>query len=184
MRNVEGFLFPATYQMIAGASASDLVKRQLDAYQENVAKVSMKTAKQRNLTRYDVLIIASMVEREAQLARERPLIAAVIHNRLKEGIPLGIDATIRYQINNWSRPLRVSELERDTPYNTRTRRGLPPTPIGNPGLASIRAAANPSKTKYLFFVRKPGKSGEHAFSKTNAQFERDVARYQASRGGP
>ena len=183
-KNLEGFLFPATYEMIAGASAKDLVKRQLDAYEENVAKVPMKTAKARNLTRYDVLIIASMVEREAQLARERPLIAAVIHNRLREGIPLGIDATIRYQINDWSRPLRVSELERDTPYNTRTRRGLPPTPIGNPGLASIKAAANPAKVKYLFFVRKPGKSGEHAFSKTNAQFERDVARYQASRGGP
>jgi uncharacterized YceG family protein len=182
--NLEGFLFPATYEMISGASAGDLVKRQLDAYQENVAKVPMKTAKQRNLTRYDVLIIASMVEREAQLARERPLIAAVIHNRLREGIPLGIDATIRYDIDNWSRPLRVSELERDTPYNTRTRRGLPPTPIGNPGLASIRAAANPAKKKYRFFVRKPGKSGEHAFSKTDAQFERDVARYQASRGGP
>ncbi len=170
--------------MVSGASSGDLVKRQLDAYEENVSKVPMKTAKARNLTRYDVLIIASMVEREAQLARERPLIAAVIHNRLREGIPLGIDATIRYDINNWARPLRVSELERDTPYNTRTRRGLPPTPIGNPGLASIRAAANPAKTKYLFFVRKPGKSGEHAFSKTNAQFERDVARYQASRGGP
>jgi UPF0755 protein len=183
-KNAEGFLFPATYEMISGASAGDLVKRQLDAYEENVAKVPMKTAKQRKLTRYDVLIIASMVEREAQLARERPLIAAVIHNRLRAGIPLGIDATIRYDINNWSRPLRVSELERDTPYNTRTRRGLPPTPIGNPGLASIRAAANPSKTEYLFFVRKPGKTGEHAFSKTNAQFERDVARYQASRGGP
>jgi UPF0755 protein len=107
-----------------------------------------------------------------------------MYNRLKEGIPLGIDATIRYQINNWERPLRVSELKRDTPYNTRTRRGLPPTPIGNPGIASIKAAANPAKTKYLFFVRKPGKTGEHAFSKTNSQFERDVARYQASRGGP
>jgi UPF0755 protein len=183
-KNVEGFMFPATYEMVSGASAGDLVKRQLDAYQQNVAKVPMKTAKKRNLTRYDVLIIASMVEREAQLKRERPLIAAVIHNRLREGIPLGIDATIRYDINNWARPLRVSELERDTPYNTRTRRGLPPTPIGNPGLDSIKAAANPANVKYLFFVRKPGKSGEHAFSKTNAQFERDVARYQASRGGP
>ena len=166
--------------MITGASAGDLVERQLDAFQANLAKVTMRTRRRRNLTRYDVLIIASMVEREAQLARERPLIAAVIHNRLREGIPLGIDATIRYQINNWSRPLRVSELERDTPYNTRTRRGLPPTPIGNPGLASIKAAANPAKAKYLFFVRKPGKSGEHAFSSTNGQFERDVARYQAS----
>ena len=181
---LEGFMFPATYEMVSGASAGDLVKRQLDAYKANVSKVSMKTAKRRNLTRYDVLIIASMVEREAQLARERPLIAAVIHNRLREGIPLGIDATIRYDIDNWSRPLRVSELERDTPYNSRTRRGLPPTPIGNPGLDSIKAAANPARTDYLFFVRKPGKSGEHAFSKTNAQFERDVARYQASRGGP
>ena len=86
-RTLEGFLFPATYEMIAGASAGDLVKRQLDAYEENVAKVPMKTAKKRNLTRYDVLIIASMVEREAQLARERPLIAAVIHNRLARGHP-------------------------------------------------------------------------------------------------
>jgi peptidoglycan lytic transglycosylase G len=183
-KNLEGFLFPATYEMISGASAKDLVKRQLDAYQQSVGKVSMKAARKKNLTRYDVLIIASMVEREAQLAKERPLIAAVIYNRLHEGIPLGIDATIRYQINNWSRPLRVSELQRDTPYNTRTRRGLPPTPIGNPGLSSIKAAANPAKSKYLFFVRKPGKTGEHAFSKTDAQFERDVARYQASRGGP
>ena len=183
-QTLEGFLFPATYQMIAGATSRDLVKRQLDAFEENIAKVPMATARKRHLTRYDVLTIASMVEREAQIPRERPLIAAVIHNRLKTGMPLGIDATIRYQINNWSRPLRVSELERDTPYNTRTRRGLPPTPIGNPGLASIRAAANPAPVKYLFFVRKPGKSGEHAFAKTNAQFERDVARYQASRGGP
>jgi uncharacterized YceG family protein len=181
---LEGFLFPSTYQMIGGASAADLVARQLDAFRQNFAKVDMGAARKRNLTRYDVLTIASMVEREAQLARERPLIAAVIENRLKQGIPLGIDATIRYQINNWARPLRVSELQRDTPYNTRTRRGLPPTPIGNPGLSSIQAAANPAKTNYLFFVRKPGKSGEHAFSSTDQQFERDVARYQASRGGP
>jgi UPF0755 protein len=182
--NLEGFLFPATYEMISGASAKDLVKRQLDAFEQNMSKVDMRYARKKNLTRYDVLIIASMVEREAQLPKERPLIASVIYNRLHEGTPLGIDATIRYQINNWSRPLRVSELQRDTPYNTRTRRGLPPTPIGNPGLASIKAAANPATTKYLFFVRKPGKTGEHAFSKTDAQFERDVARYQASRGGP
>ena len=131
-----------------------------------------------------MLIIASMVEREAQLPRERPLIAAVMYNRLKQGIPLGIDATIRYQINNWARPLRVSELERDTPYNTRTRRGLPPTPIGNPGLASIKAAANPATAKYLFFVRKPGSRASMRSRSTNSQFERDVARYQASRGGP
>ena len=128
-----------------------------------------------------MLIIASLVEREAQLDKERPLIASVIYNRLRDGMPLGIDATIRYETRNWQRPIRQSELDADTPYNTRLRRGLPPTPIGNPGLKSIKAAARPAKTDYLFFVRKPGKTGEHAFSSTNAQFERDSARYQASR---
>jgi UPF0755 protein len=178
---LEGFLFPATYELRAGADAADLVDEQLDAFAERFGQVDLSYAKRRNLTRYDVLIIASMIEREASLPRERPLISAVIYNRLKQGMPLGIDATIRYAENNWSRPLRVSELERDGPYNTRLRRGLPPTPIGNPGLASLKAAARPARRSFLFFVRKPGKTGEHAFSSTNAQFERDVARYQASR---
>jgi uncharacterized YceG family protein len=159
------------------------VNKQLDAFAQNFAKVDMSYAKRKNLTRYDVLIIASMVEREAQLARERPLIAAVIYNRLKQGMPLGIDATIRYYINNWSRPIRVSELQDDEPYNTRLNRGLPPTPIGNPGLSSLKAAAHPANKRYLFFVRKPGKSGAHAFSTTDAQFQRDQAKYQASRAG-
>src|SRR3712207_1769797 len=135
----------------------------------------------RNLTPYDVVIIASMVEREAQLDRERPLIAAVIHNRLREGIPLGIDATIRYVTRNWSRPLRRSELGVDSPYNTRTNPGLPPGPIGSPGLASIRAAARPANVDYLFYVVKPGGNGAHAFSSTEADFRRDVARYNAAR---
>jgi uncharacterized YceG family protein len=127
-----------------------------------------------------------MVEREAQLARERRLIAAVIYNRLRRGMPLGIDATIRYATRNWSRPIRRSELERDGPYNSRTRRGLPPTPIGNPGLASIRAAANPAKVPYLYFVVKPSSDGEHAFSSNEADFARDVERYEdarAAKGG-
>jgi UPF0755 protein len=177
----EGFLFPATYTLVDGAPARNLVERQLVSFKENFGKVDMSYAKRKNLTRYDVLIIASMVEREAQLDKERPLIAAVIYNRLADGMTLGIDATIRYFENNWSRPLRVSELERPGPYNTRLNRGLPPTPIGNPGLASLKAAANPAKVDYLFYVRKPGDSGEHAFSSTDAEFQRDVARYQASR---
>jgi len=180
-KTLEGFLFPATYSMTAGATANDLVDKQLDALKANFAKLDMRYAKRRNLTRYDVLIIASMIEREASLDRERPLVAAVIYNRLKRGMPLGIDATIRYAENNWTRPLRVSELERDGPYNTRLNRGLPPTPIGNPGLASLRAALKPAGKSYLFYVRKPGKSGEHAFSSTDAQFQRDVKRYQDSR---
>ena len=100
-----------------------------------------------------MLIIASMVEREAQLDRERPLVAAVIYNRLKEGMTLGIDATIRYHENNWSRPLRVSELERDSPYNTRLNRGLPPTPIGNPGPRLDQGGRQPGARQGLPVLR-------------------------------
>jgi uncharacterized YceG family protein len=145
--------------------------------------VSLSYAKRKHLTRYDLLIIASMIEREAQLPRERALVSAVIYNRLKQGMPLGIDATIRYYTNNWQRPIRQSELQADEPYNSRINRGLPPTPIGNPGLASLKAAAKPANKPYLFYVRKPGNSGAHAFSSTDAQFARDVKKYQDSRGG-
>jgi uncharacterized YceG family protein len=174
-------MFPSTYTLVEGAPVSNLVDKQLAAFKQNFGSVDLSYARRKNLTRYDVLIIASLVEREAQLDRERPLIASVIYNRLHDHTPLGIDATIRYQTGNWLRPILQSQLDRDTPYNTRLRRGLPPTPIGNPGLKSIQAAAHPAKTRYMFFVRKPGKSGAHAFSVTNAQFERDNARYQASR---
>ena len=179
-KTTEGFLFPATYDLVSGADAGDLVAKQLAAFRDSTASVSYATAKRKNLTRYDVLVIASMIERETQLDRERPLVSAVIYNRLKDGMPLGIDATIRYAENNWTRPLRVSELNRPGPYNTRLNRGLPPTPIGNPGLASIKAAARPAKVSYRFYVVKPGTSG-HAFSSTDAQFERDRARYDAAR---
>jgi UPF0755 protein len=181
VKTPEGFLFPATYTLVDGSPAGDLVSKQLQAFRDNFSGVDLAFAKRKHLTRYDVLIIASLVEREAQLDKERPLIASVIYNRLRDGMPLGIDATIRYETRNWQRPIRQSELDADTPYNTRLRRGLPPTPIGNPGLKSIKAAAHPATTRYLFFVRKPGKTGEHAFSTTNAQFDRDSARYQASR---
>jgi UPF0755 protein len=180
-KTAEGFMFPATYTVVEGGAVNDLVAKQLGAFKQNFGGVRLGYAKRKHLTRYDVLIIASLVEREAQLDRERPLIASVIYNRLRDGTPLGIDATIRYQTQNWARPILQSQLDRDTPYNSRLRRGLPPTPIGNPGLASMRAAAKPAHTKYLFFVRKPGKSGAHAFSTNEADFARDNERYQASR---
>jgi UPF0755 protein len=180
-RTAEGFLFPSTYELRVGAKAKALVKKQLDAYRARFGRLDLRYARRKNLSRYDVLIIASMVEREAQLNRERPLIAAVIYNRLKQAMPLGIDATIRYVENNWTRPLRQSELERDTPYNSRLHTGLPPTPIGNPGFASLKAAANPARVPYLFYVVKPGTCGQHAFSSTDLQRQRDVARYEAAR---
>jgi UPF0755 protein len=180
-RDLEGFLFPASYELKKGAGARALVKEQLAAFKREFRKVSLRKARRKNLTPYDVLIIASMVEREAQLDRERPLVASVIYNRLSRGEPLGIDATIRFATGNWTRPLRMSELRLDSRYNTRTRQGLPPGPIGSPGLESIKAAANPSRSSYLFYVVKPGGCGEHAFSRTLQQFERDSRRYNAER---
>jgi UPF0755 protein len=180
-RNLEGFLFPATYELVDPSPARDLVAKQLDAFESYFSEINLRRARRANLTPYDVVIIASMVEREAQLDRERPLVAAVIWNRLQDGMTLGIDATIRYAEDNWTEPLRQSELDRDTPYNTRINRGLPPTPIGNPGQASLEAAANPAREDYLFYVVKPGTCGEHAFSSTDAQFQRDLARYNQAR---
>ena len=115
------------------------------------------------------------------LDKERPLIAAVIYNRLHDGIPLGIDATIRFATGNYTEPLTESELATDSPYNTRVNAGLPPGPIGNPGLASIEAAARPAKADYLYYVVKPGTCGEHAFSSSDVEFQADVARYNEAR---
>jgi uncharacterized YceG family protein len=179
--NLEGFLFPATYELKSGAKSEDLVNKQLAAFKENFDKVDLGYAKSKNLTPYDVLIIASMVEREASVEKDRPLIASVIYNRLKVGMPLGIDATIRFATGNWTEPLKVSEIESTSPYNTRKVAGLPPGPIGNPGLASIQAAAHPAKTDYLFFVVKPCGEGEHVFSETNEEFLQDAAQYDAER---
>jgi UPF0755 protein len=177
----EGFLFPATYELRPGSTAGALVRQQLQAFKERFAGVPLGRARSKNLTAYDVMTIASMVEREAQLDRERPLIAAVIYNRLHLSMPLGIDATLRFALGNWSKPLTQSELATPSPYNTRTHTGLPPGPIGNPGLASLRAAAAPARVGYLYYVVKPGTCGQHSFSSTAAQFERDVARYNQAR---
>ncbi|HEU4975968.1 MAG TPA: endolytic transglycosylase MltG [Baekduia sp.] len=180
-KTLEGFLFPASYELERHATARQLVAEQVAQFRKELASVDLKAAKRKNLTSYDVLIIASMIEREAQVPKDRRLISAVIYNRLKQGMPLGIDATLRYHLHNWSRPLRQSELESDSPFNTRTRQGLPPTPIGSPGFASLQAAADPANVDYLFYVVKPCGNGAHAFSSTDAQFEQDVAAYNRKR---
>jgi peptidoglycan lytic transglycosylase G len=179
--SLEGLLFPATYELRSGAPALVLVRRQLAAFRQSFAGVDRSYARSKNLTAWDVITIASMIEREAQVPRERPLIAAVIYNRLKAGIPLGIDATIRYATENWQQPLTRSQLALDSPYNTRTNAGLPPGPIGNPGLASLQAAARPARVGYQYYVVKPGTCGEHAFSSSFAGFERDRQRYDKAR---
>ena len=169
-RQLEGFLFPATYQFTARTTSAQLARAQLRAFRKNWGAINLAYARSKNLTPYDVLTIASMVEREAQVAKERPLIAAVIYNRLHDHMPLGIDATIRYALNDWTKPLRQSQLASPSPYNTRNHKGLPPGPIGNPGLASIQAAAHPKPAKYLYYVAKPDKI-HHFFTTSFHAFE-------------
>jgi uncharacterized YceG family protein len=169
--NLEGFLFPATYEFTKRTTTRQLVNHQLAAFTKNWAKVNMRYARSKNLTPYDVLIIASMIEKEVIAPEERRLVAAVIYNRLKAGMTLGIDATLRYGFGiPPTESIRQSQLDSDNPYNTRKLTGLPPTPIANPGLASIRAAARPAKVNHLFFVRKPDKV-HHFFTASEREFE-------------
>jgi UPF0755 protein len=179
--SLEGFLFPDTFELMRHAPVSDLVQLQLEDFKRRIKGVDMGYARSKNLTTYDVVTIASMIEREAQVASERKLVAAVIYNRLHQGIPLGIDATIRFATGNYTQPLTASELATPSPYNTRTNQGLPPGPIASPGLASIEAAAHPAQVDYLYYVVKPGTCGQLAFSSTYAQFQSDVARYNSAR---
>jgi uncharacterized YceG family protein len=167
----EGFLFPATYEFFKQTTPRQLVQNQLDAFCANWQKLNLAYARSKNLTPYDVLIIASMVEKEAAVPAERPLVAAVIYNRLHNRMALGIDATLRYGLNiPPTDSIRESQLHSNSPYNTRDRPGLPPTPIANPGLASIQAAAHPAKVDYLYFVRKPDKK-HHFFTASKRAFD-------------
>jgi uncharacterized YceG family protein len=169
-RPLEGFLFPATYQFTERSSAGELVSAQLRAFRRNWSTVNLAYARSKNLTPYDVLTIASMVEKEAVAPEERPKIARVIYNRLHAGIALGIDATVRYAFHvPGTESLLESQLNSDNPYNTRKRVGLTPTPIANPGLASIQAAAHPVAGDWLYFVRKPDKV-HHFFTASEREF--------------
>lgn len=180
-KNLEGFLFPDTFELKPNAPVEDLVQLQLQDFERRIKGVDMSYAKSKNLTVFDVVTIASMVEDEAGVDSQRGLVASVIYNRLHEGMPLGIDATIRFATGNYTRPLTESELAIDSPYNSRTNAGLPPGPISNPGLASIEAAAHPPKTDYLFYVTTPGACGKLTFAKTEAEFETAVEEYNSAR---
>jgi uncharacterized YceG family protein len=185
-RDLEGFLFPATYELTAGAPVKRLVDEQLTAFRQRFPAADRRRARALGVTPYQLLTVASMVEREAQTDHDRPRIAAVIYNRLREGIPLGIDATTYYAVElqkgiaTYTGELTESQLKIDSPYNTRTHKGLPPTPISNPGEASIDAAAHPAHVQYLYYVAAADGCGEQAFSDTYAEFQKNVAAYQAA----
>jgi UPF0755 protein len=176
----EGFLFPATYELYAGSPAARLALDQVEAFRERFGPGQAAAARALGLTPYELLIVASIVEREAGIPHDRPLIAAVLYNRLRLHMPLGVDATLRYALNDFTRPLTEAQLADRSPYNTRLHRGLPPTPIANPGLEAIEAAAHPAHVSYLYYVAAPDGCGESVFSDTYAQFLRDAAAYQSA----
>lgn len=184
LRSLEGLLFPATYELPVTGTAGQLVRKQTAAFGDNFSPTKAQARRScsgQRMSIYDVVIVASMVERETSRADERAKVASVICNRLQLGMPLGIDVTIRYKVRNWSRPLTKSQLAVDSAYNTRTHKGLPPTPIGSPGVASLEAALKPAKTKLLFYVVKPCGNGAHNFSRSDAEFQKDVDAYNKKR---
>jgi UPF0755 protein len=184
--SLEGFLFPSTYQLRDPIRIGDLVTDQLKTFKQRFATVNLSYARSKQLSPFDVLTIAAMVQGEAQTLHDMPLIASVIYNRLHDGMLLGIDATTRYATGNFTTPLTNAQLHSRSPYNTRVHPGLPLGPINSPGMPAIEAAAHPARTNYLYFVAKPCGNGASAFASNYAQFQREAQAYQsarAARGG-
>ncbi len=185
-QTLEGYLFPATYYFRRDDTAADVVRRMLEAFDQNVTPELRQEAEEGGLSLHEVLTIASIIEREAQVPEERPVMAQVFLKRLRLGIPLEADPTVQYavaadpasvsQFGYWKRELTQADLEVDSPYNTYRFRGPPPGPISSPRLDSIQAVVRPAETNYLYFVAKP--DGSHAFAETLQEHLENVAKYR------
>jgi UPF0755 protein len=173
---LEGFLFPDTYFFRPEATSSQIVDALLDQFELRAGQTLRQGAANRKTTVYDLVKLASLVEREARDRSESPTIAGVYANRLSIGMKLDADPTIQYALGDW-RVLAIDELEVDSPYNTYRVAGLPPTPICSPGQAALEAAAKPATVPYLFFVAKDDGSGGHAFATTLEEHEVNRVRY-------
>jgi UPF0755 protein len=173
--SLEGFLFPETYEVFEDATPDEVIDKLLGQFETEAADLPWDNSEELEVSAYEVVVIASMIEEEAALDEERELIAGVIYNRLELGMPLGIDATLLYADPTPDGQLSFSDLETDTPYNTRIRTGLPPTPIASPGLASLRAALEPAETDFLYYVL-CGEDGHHEFGTSLAEHEANRAR--------
>ncbi len=166
---LEGLLFPSTYYLLKGDGATELIGAQLAAFDAKTSSLSWEKAKTLELTPYEIVIVASMIEKEARVAEERSKIAAVIYNRMKADMTLGIDATVRYAVGKWTGTLTTEDLATKSPYNTRVVKGLPPTPICNPGVASLKAALQPANVDYLYYVLSDTE-GRHFFTASYEEF--------------
>jgi UPF0755 protein len=169
VNTLEGLLFPSTYYLLDGDGPTELIGAQLAAFESKTASLPWTKAQALGLTPYEIVIVASLIEKEARVAEERSKVAAVIYNRLEKKMTLGIDATVRYATGKWTGALTTKDFEVDSPYNTRKVKGLPPTPIASPGVAAIRAALEPAKVDYLYYVLK-GSDGSHFFTASYDEF--------------
>ncbi|MDR7483347.1 MAG: endolytic transglycosylase MltG [Armatimonadota bacterium] len=174
--SLEGYLFPDTYYLPRGLSEEAVVGHLVDRFEAAVDASVRAAAAARGLSLHELITVASMVEREAQVPEERPVIAAVIYNRLARGMRLEIDATVLYALGQHKAVVTLTDLAVESPYNTYRRQGLPPGPIASPGLAALEAAAHPAAVPYLYYVRRP--DGRHHFSRTLAEHLDAVRRYR------
>jgi UPF0755 protein len=171
--SLEGFLFPKTYEITIDYSAKDVIEMMLAQYQVETVNLDYSYAVEKGLSNYDVLKIASMIEREAYVPEERALISAVIHNRLDIDMKLDIDAILCYYLDKWDEGLTEEDKKVDSPYNTYMYSGLPPTPICNPGIAAIEAALNPADVDYLYFVVTDSEKHIHSFASNLQEHEKN-----------
>ena len=171
---LEGYLFPDTYQFYVGMQASSAINKLLDNYRRKITEEMQARVDELGMSMYDILKVASLIEKEAANDEERPIIASVIYNRINSDMVLGIDASVLYPYNDHEGAPTAAMLEKDDPYNTRIRMGLPPTPICNPGLASINAAIFPAATDYYYYALDT-ESGQHRFFRNGTEFDNFVA---------
>lgn len=168
---VEGFLYPETYEFRTTASVEDVINRQLEQFRAEAEGLPWGRARELGVTQYEVVVIASLIEREARVDEDRAKIAAVIYNRLAKGMKLEIDATVLYALPEHKERLLFEDLEYPSPYNTYLHEGLPPGPIASPGLASLAAALRPADADYLYYVV-IDESGRHGFTDSYEEFLR------------
>jgi len=174
--SLEGFLFPDTYFMRPDMTAPQIVGVLLDTFERKVGATLRAASADRKVPIYDIVKLASIIEREARDRAESPTIAGVYTNRLEIGMKLDADPTIQYALGEW-RELSLDDLKLDSPYNTYRYPGLPPTPIANPGAAALEGAAKPAKVPYFYFVAKSDGTGGHAFSVTLEEHEANRVKY-------
>lgn len=175
--SLDGFLFPDTYTFTTDYTGEDMVNVMLENFNSRVGEETRDNWRQQGLSIYEAVTIASIVEREAAVAEERQVIAAVYLNRIEEDMLLNADPTIQYSVGTpeeWWPVLTNEDLQSDTPYNTYLYRGLPPTPISNPGIASLQAVGQPADVSYLYFFALQDGSGEHVFANTYEEHQENV----------